>query len=215
MNAAFQKSLKDLNKYDWLIAVCQNSKHQQRTRDLRVAVALMSLADAKTMLAWPTQESIAELAGLSDPRLVRMGLASLAGTGAIEIVRLYELSEADREIVTAKRNRRGKCYRLSAIWAYEMFEAAQSPARKELAVKRQNAGARLAAARKKKAEEKRIEAIRKNRITTNRSKQDWRDPPYTSRDTAGHEESTEGTIDSTSTRASENAYAVASGKADP
>ena len=94
----------------------------------------MTLADAETCLAWPTQESIAELSGLADERQVRSALASLAGTGAIEKKKVSELSEESAGRLGLKRKSRGVAYKLKLFWACEILE---------LSMATQQAGARL------------------------------------------------------------------------
>jgi hypothetical protein len=169
----WQKQASELTKYDWLTAICHNPKHSRRTRDLRVAQALMQLADADTMLAWPTQETLAELSGLADSRQVRSALASMAGSGAIAVVKLSELSDETRDELAIKRRGRGKAYRLKSFWAYEILEASRSPVTKRSQPEKLRAGKAA----------KRTKAVLSERTTTDRFRADYNSPAYTSVDT--------------------------------
>lgn len=213
---AWQKSLAEMSKYDWLTAVCHNQKHGRRTRDLRVAFALMQLADADTCLAWPTQESLAELSGLADTRQVRSALASLAGTGAIEKKKVAELYDESKGKLDVKRKARGIAYKLKMFWAYEILELAMSPSTLRAEP------ARLASSDKKGKrtntdrfddQPNRTTADRQKRTTTDRCKADCHRPPNTTRETKDTEEGSERTISLASTHAREstapNAYATA------
>ncbi|TGS89478.1 hypothetical protein EN817_03820 [Mesorhizobium sp. M3A.F.Ca.ET.174.01.1.1] len=209
---AWEKSLAEMSKYDWMTAVNHNRKHGGRTRDLKVAFALMQLADADTCLAWPTQESLADLSGLADTRQVRSGLASLAGTGAIEKKKVSELSEESQGRLAVKRKGRGVAYKLKMFWAYEVLELSFS-----------SAGVRaeptqLAASDKKRTtivrnsdDLNRTTIDRQKRTTIVRSQADYVSPANTTVDTKDTEEGSEGKVTLASTRArGSNGYAAAS-----
>ncbi|MDG4896619.1 hypothetical protein P9272_23920 [Mesorhizobium sp. WSM4976] len=192
-NRPWQKSLAEMSKYDWMVAVCHNPKHGRRPRDLRVAVALMQLADAETCLAWPTQESLAQLTGLADERQVRSALASLVGTGAIEKKKVSELSEESAGKLEVKRKGRGTAYKLKLFWAYEILELSMSTKRAE--------PARLAASDKKgkrtdldrsAPEPNRTDLDRQDRTDLDRSQADQLSPPNTSWEVQDTENSDEG-----------------------
>ena len=200
--APWDKALPDLSKFDWLTAVCHNSKHQKRTRDLRVAIALSRLADASTGIAWPTQQSLADLGGFADPRQVRSAIASLRGTGAIEVVRIGELSEETRATLALKRQSRGKAYRLRMFWASETLEGSNSPS----SVRLEPAHLQFGKARK------RITVVRSKRTTVVRSEQDHDSPPNMREDIQDIKAGAEGTVRLASTREG-NSYALASGRA--
>ncbi|CAN7517667.1 helix-turn-helix domain-containing protein [Mesorhizobium caraganae] len=179
----WQKTLAEMTKYDWATACCHNEKHRGRTRDLRVAIALMQLADADTCLAWPTQESLAELSGLADTRQVRSALKSLTGTGAIEKKKVSELSEESNGKLDVKRKSRGIAYKLKLFWAYEILEAAMSPGRVRAEPDR------LASSEKRN----RTTTVRQNRTTTVRCEQDYHSPPNTTVETKDTREGAERT----------------------
>lgn len=213
---AWQKSLAEMSKYDWMTAVNHNKKHSRRTRDLRVAFALMTLADAETCLAWPTQESIAELSGLADERQVRSALASLAGTGAIEKKKVSELSEESSGRLDVKRKSRGVAYKLKLFWACEILELSMATKRTE--------PARLASSDKKgkrtntdrfEGQPNRTNTDRQKRTNTDRSQPDCDRPPNTLAETKDTEERPERTVSLASPPAREstppNAYALAKG----
>lgn len=226
----WSKPLAEMSKYDWLTACCHNPRHRARTRDLRVAIALMQLADADTCLAWPTQESLAELSGLPTTRQVRSGLASLSGTGAIEKKKVSELSEESRGKLAIKRRGRGVAYKLKLFWAQEILEAALSPAtvraepvRLASSAKRGRAQT-LANARQRNVTERsetlpsrlttdryqdapnRTTAVHQKRTTTDRYQPDYDSPPNTILDTKDTIQGIEGKGDPL---ASSNSYAAA------
>ncbi len=197
---AWQKTLAEMSKYDWLTAVCHNRKHRGRTRDLRVAIALMQMADADTCLAWPTQESLAELSGLADERQVRSALASLAGTGAIEKKKVSELSEESHGKLDVKRKSRGIAYKLKMFWACEILELAMSPATVRIEPDR------LASSEKRN----RTTTVRQDRTTAVRCEPDYHSPPNTTEETKDTGEGTEGSNLGVYTReAPLSAYATA------
>lgn len=211
---AWQKTLAEMTKYDWIIAVSHNWKHGRRPRDLRVAIALMNLADAATCLAWPTQESLAELSGLADERQVRSALASLVGTGAIEKKKVSELSEESAGKLDVKRKSRGVAYKLKLFWACEILEFSMATQRTE--------PARLASSDKKgkrtdldrfDGQSNRTNLDRQKRTDLDRSQADQLRPPNTLAETKDTQDGSEGTTSLASTHAREsspsNAYARA------
>lgn len=186
---AWQKTLAEMSKYDWMVGVCHNQKHGRRPRDLRVAFALMTLADAETCLAWPTQESLAELTGLADERQVRSALASLAGTGAIEKKRVSDLSEESAGKLDVKRKGRGVAYKLKLFWACEILELSMATQRTE--------PMRLASSDKKgnrteldrsEPQPNRTDLDRQNRTDLDRSQADQLSPPNTTWETKDTED---------------------------
>lgn len=192
---AWQKTLAEMSKYDWMTAVCHNQKHGRRPRDLRVGFALMQLADADTCLAWPTQESLAELSGLADERQVRSALASLAGTGAIEKKKVSELSEESAGKLDVKRKSRGAAYKLKLFWACEILELSMATQRPE--------PARLASSDKtgKRTDLDRFEGQpnrtnldRQKRTDLDRSQPDQLSPPNTTEETKDTERGPERTV---------------------
>ena len=116
----WSKQLGELSKYDWLTAVGLSSEHRLNPLDLRVAIALMNHAD-ETHLAWLTQRTLKEFAGVADERQVRTAIASLRSSGAIETPYIGELDSVSKAKID--RADRGKAYRLRMFWAFEVFEA--------------------------------------------------------------------------------------------
>ncbi|RWL87722.1 MAG: hypothetical protein EOR67_16115 [Mesorhizobium sp.] len=192
---AWQKTLAEMSKYDWLTAVCHNQKHRGRTRDLRVAIALMQLADVKTCLAWPTQESIAQLSGLADERQVRSALASLAGSGAIQKRKVSELSEESQIILDVKRKGRGGAYKLMLFWAFEVLELSMSPATVRAEPSRlassDKSGNRTTTDRNSPPSNRTM-TDRQNRTTADRFEPDYDSPANTTGETKDTENSDEG-----------------------
>ncbi|BCH10460.1 hypothetical protein MesoLj131c_47180 [Mesorhizobium sp. 131-3-5] len=210
---AWQKTLAEMTKYDWIIAVSHNWKHGRRPRDLRVAIALMNLADAATCMAWPTQESLAEMTGLADERQVRAALASLVGTGAIEKKKVSDLSEESAGKLDVKRKGRGVAYKLKLFWACEILELSMATQRAE--------PARLASSDKKgkrtdldrfEGQPNRTDLDRQNRTDLDRSQADQLSPPNTTEETKDTIRSPERTASLASTREA-SAYALATGRA--
>ncbi|WP_202360157.1 helix-turn-helix domain-containing protein [Mesorhizobium sp. 131-3-5] len=202
-----------MTKYDWIIAVSHNWKHGRRPRDLRVAIALMNLADAATCMAWPTQESLAEMTGLADERQVRAALASLVGTGAIEKKKVSDLSEESAGKLDVKRKGRGVAYKLKLFWACEILELSMATQRAE--------PARLASSDKKgkrtdldrfEGQPNRTDLDRQNRTDLDRSQADQLSPPNTTEETKDTIRSPERTASLASTREA-SAYALATGRA--
>ncbi|MBB6407647.1 helix-turn-helix domain-containing protein [Mesorhizobium sangaii] len=211
----WQKTLAEMSKYDWMTAVFHNQRHRRRTRDLSIAFALMQFADADTCLAWPTQESLAELSGLADERQVRSALASLAGTGAIEKKKVSELSEESAGKLDVKRKGRGVAYKLKLFWAYEILELSMATQRAEPArlASSDKTGNRTTTDRSP-SKPNRTTADRQKRTTTDRSQPDYHRPPNTTGETKDTERGSEGTVSLASTPAREtsasNGYAAAS-----
>lgn len=200
----WEKSLAEMSKYDWIVAISHNQKHGRRPRDLRVAMALMQMADPDTCLAWPTQESLAEMSGFAEERQVRCALRSLVGTGAIQKVRISEISEESRAKLGIKRKLSGVAYRLKLFWAQEIFELSMSPA-----------GARSEPAQLALSDKrgKRTNLDRQKRANLDRLQADQLSPPNTTGEVQDTENSTEGRILGVYTRDGVSAYAIASGRA--
>jgi len=55
----------------------------------RIAIALSRYVNSRTRLAWPTQETLAELLGLTE-RSIRSGLTDLAEAGHIQIIPIVD-----------------------------------------------------------------------------------------------------------------------------
>lgn len=121
----WEKELVELTKFDWLLAVGMSHWHKHSPLQLRVAIVLMQHADGKTMLAWPSQRTIAQYAGVAAESQVRRAVAALCESQALKRCRISQLDEADQAKVT--RNKRGVAYRLSMFWALEILEASQAP----------------------------------------------------------------------------------------
>ncbi|MFC3725935.1 hypothetical protein [Neoaquamicrobium sediminum] len=208
-NLPWEKTLADLSKYDWLTAVSLNPRHQSRPRDLRVAIALMQLADAATCLAWPTQDTLASLTGMSNTGHVRAGLRSLKGTGAIEIVKISELSEMTMDAISVKRKGRGRAYKLKLFWAYEILEASRK------AVYRRPVPEHLVEGKeRKKTGANRSTIDRQIRSTIDRFKPVYDRPTNTTVDTNDTNGGFEGNVSRLASTRVVNAYAIASGVSD-
>lgn len=123
--APWEKELVELTKHDWQIAVGLSHDHKHSPLQIRVAFILMHHADPKTMLAWPTQESVAEYVGVAEERQVRRAILALCESGAVKRCRISQLDEAERDKIT--RSKRGVVYRLNLYWAWEILEASTKP----------------------------------------------------------------------------------------
>ncbi|WP_143749678.1 helix-turn-helix domain-containing protein [Mesorhizobium sp. WSM3879] len=121
----WEKELVDLTKFDWLTAVGLSHDHKHSPLQLRVAIAIMQHADAKSMLAWPSQRTLAQYVGVAAESQIRRAVLALCESGAITRGRISSLQEDDQAKVT--RNKRGVAYRLNVMWAFETLEASQKP----------------------------------------------------------------------------------------
>ncbi|WP_202349997.1 helix-turn-helix domain-containing protein [Mesorhizobium sp. 113-1-2] len=162
----WEKYLVDLTKFDWLTAVCLSHDHKHAALQLRLAIVLMQHADPETMVAWPTQETLAKYAGVADERQARRAIKALCDSHAILRCRISELDEASQEKVT--RNKRGVAYTLSLPWAFAVLEASKDPLPAEPKHLRD-------------ARRNRTTAVLSNRTTAVRYEQDYGSPPYTKR----------------------------------
>lgn len=135
MKAPWQKSMTEMSKYDWLTAVGLDLSFKHQPLILRVANVLMQFADPETMIAWPSQATIALYAGVADQRQIRHAVGRLAfrerddDHAAVIKCRINDLPEEVRS--TVERQAKGKAYRLDMFWALETLEASQSPFRAE------------------------------------------------------------------------------------
>lgn len=121
----WEKELNELNKFDWSIAVGLSHDHKHSPLQLRVANVLMHHADSNTMLAWPSQRTIAQYVGAAGESQVRKAVVALCESGAVTRGRVSSLQEEDQAKVT--RNKRGVAYRLNLMWAFETLEASLKP----------------------------------------------------------------------------------------
>ncbi|WP_202302260.1 helix-turn-helix domain-containing protein [Mesorhizobium sp. 131-2-1] len=121
----WEKELVDLSKFDWQVAVNLSHDHKHSPLQLRVAVALMLHADSETMVAWPSQKTLAQYTGAASESQVRRAVVALCASTAITRGRISSLCEEDQAKVT--RNKRGVAYRLNLLWAFETLEASQKP----------------------------------------------------------------------------------------
>jgi hypothetical protein len=192
----WHKECNALSKYDWQTAVCHHPIHKNRPLDLRVANALMQLADSETLFAWPSQRTLARYAGVPHERQVRLALSSLVATGAIAKILVRDL---DPEIATkVSRSRRGSAYRLKKFWAWEVFEASQKVKNSEPSSLRRG------------RELYRTSTVPENRTPSVRSEQDGVRPPNTE---SKHHETEKRAFEGKQGRAStrENRYAQQKG----
>ncbi|QKD17481.1 helix-turn-helix domain-containing protein [Mesorhizobium sp. NZP2077] len=197
----WEKELVDLNKFDWSIAVGLSHWHKHSPLQLRIANVLMQHANDGN-IAWPSQQTLAQYAGVADSGQVRKGVRALKGSGAISYCRISQLDDVEQSKIT--RQKRGLAYKLEMFWAYEQLEESQQPLR---AMPRQ---LRDGKARKQQQQLDRSTADRSNRSTIDRSTPVHDRPPYKD----GTEEISEKTAlneeDSASTRATPiNAYSAA------
>lgn len=192
----WEKELIELTKFDWLTAVGLSHDHKHSPLQLRIAIGVMQHADPETKVAWPSQQTLAQYAGVGDERQVRRAILAMCDSGAISRGRISQLDEESREKVT--RHKRGVAYRLNMYWAFEVLEASTKPLPAE-------------PMQLKKAHIDRTTAVLSDRTTAVRHTQDYGSPPYKegtleiSEKKAGNEE---GSASTRETPAS--AYSVAS-----
>ena len=167
----WEKELVELTKFDWLLAVGMSYWHKHSPLQLRVATVLMQHADSNTMLAWPSQRTIAQYAGVAAESQVRRAVAALCESKALKRCRISQLDEADQAKVT--RNKRGVAYRLSMFWALETLEASQAPLPRMPKQLRDGLAAKAAKAKAVPGEFDRPTVERNNRPTVERYT-----PPY-------------------------------------
>lgn len=191
----WSKELHELSKYDWLTAVGLSPDHRTSPLDLRIAITLMSHADPKTKLAWPSQQTLMAYAGVADERQVRTAISSLCASGALVRIYIGKLDSSRREKIN--RTSRGKAYELQMFWAFEVFEASANGAgQREPPQLRSGKQHRTTAVRSKQDAEKepdrttavraghdaekvpdRTTAVPPNRTTAVRYEQDYSHPP--------------------------------------
>ncbi|ESY20393.1 helix-turn-helix domain-containing protein [Mesorhizobium sp. LNJC391B00] len=204
----WEKELVDLNKFDWLTAVGLSHWHKHSPLQLRVAIGLMQHADPETMVAWPSQQTLAQYAGVASESQIRRAIVALCDSGSIGRGRISSLCEQDQAKVT--RNRRGVAYRLNLFWAFETFEAAQKPLRAMPKQLRDGKAAKTGSTPDEQLDRSTVE--RNDRSTVERHTPPYGRAPYQegteeiSEKTAGNEE---GSVSTGATPP--NAYALAKG----
>ncbi|WP_192177678.1 helix-turn-helix domain-containing protein [Mesorhizobium amorphae] len=197
----WEKELVDLNKFDWLTAVGLSHWHKHSPLQLRIAIALMQHANDGN-IAWPSQQTLAQYAGVADAGQVRKAVRAFKKSGAISYCRISELDEYEQAKIT--RQKRGLAYELEFFWAYEQLEESQQPLR---AMPKQ---LRDGKARKQL---NRSTADRSNRSTIDRSTPVHDRPPYKDRTLEISEKKAPNEEGLVSTReAPLSAYALASGR---
>lgn len=199
----WEKDLVDLNKFDWLTAVGLSHWHKYSPLQLRIAIGLMQHADAETMVAWPSQQTLAQYAGVADAGQVRKAIRGLKNSGSISYCRISQLDDMEQAKIT--RQKRGLAYKLELFWAYEQLEESQLPLR---AMPKQ---LRDGKARKQQEKEQlnRSTPDRSDRSTVDRSTPVHDRPPYKDRPEEISEKEAPNEGDSVSTRDPSNAYATA------
>lgn len=108
----------NLTRYDWSIAVGFHPDHRNTSRDVRVAQAVAYFLFKDTNFAWPTQETIRQMAHLADRSQVHRALRALEKSGAFKVRPLRELPASIRSQVEIKRDSRSVCYEISLDWAF-------------------------------------------------------------------------------------------------
>jgi hypothetical protein len=124
----WDKELCDLTKFDWMTAVGLSHDHKHSPLQLRIANALMQHANDEN-LAWPSQKTLAQYAGVAIESQVRRAIVALCESGALMRGPISQLDDKDQSKIT--RNKRGIAYRLNLFWAFEVFEASRKPLRFE------------------------------------------------------------------------------------
>jgi hypothetical protein len=114
----WHKSRAELTKFEFefTIAVGLHPAHKDRPRDLKVANAIIYFIQGDSGITWQSQETLCELAGLTDRSQCFRSLKALEESGAIRIHPLSELPDDLRSQV--KRDRRGKFYEIDFDWVY-------------------------------------------------------------------------------------------------
>lgn len=207
-NLPWEKELSELTKFDWLTAVGLSHDHKHSPLQLRLAIGLMQHADAETMVAWPTQETLAKYAGVAEERQVRRAIKAMCGSQAISRCRISQLDEAVRERVV--RNKRGVAYTLNLAWAFDVLEASKDPLPTEPKHLR-DARRKRALSQVNSADSDRTTAVLSHRTTVDRYEQDYGSPPYHKGIRSDHKKEAPDRKDLASTYArGSNGYAAAS-----